>query len=304
MKMPLAVKVPRLFLCLLATAYYLHATESIPDEPDKADKPAADLVIGKEPGQVEDDNGLNMKLVWCPAGKFTMGSPKSETGRQNVEDQVEVTLTKGYWLGKYEVTQSEWKQVMSSEPWKGKDFTKEGSDFPATYVSWDDAMQFCRNLTERERKAGQLPGGWEYSLPTESQWEYACRAGTTTRFSFGDDESKLSEFGWWGGIVGEGNAKSEQYPHSVGRKNPNPRGLYDMHGNVAEWCRDYVAGKLPGGRDPEVTTARASVRIVRGGSWDGDAASCRSAVRGKGSPENRAGARGFRVARTSVQTAK
>ena len=126
-------------------------TDTSPPKPDASDK-----FIGKEAGQVRDDNGLKMKLVWCPPGKFTMGSPKTGSGRMKHEDQVEVTLSQGYWLGKYEVTQSEWKQVMKTEPWNGRDstidgLTKEGADFPASYVSWNNAAKFCRILTKQER---------------------------------------------------------------------------------------------------------------------------------------------------------
>ena len=117
MNMRLAVKSPRLFVCILAAACCLPATESKPDEPDKAATTAVDPMLGKKAGEVRDDNGLKMKLVWCPPGKFTMGSPKSEADRNNDEDQVEVTLTKGFWLGKFEVTRSEWKQMMATEPW-------------------------------------------------------------------------------------------------------------------------------------------------------------------------------------------
>ena len=302
MNVRLAVKSYSLFLCVLVAACSSPATETNPEESHKAE-PVADSILGERAGQVRDDNGLKMKLVRCPPGKFTMGSPKSESGRLNDEDQVEVTLTKGFWVGNYEITQAEWKQVMATEPWKGNDFTKEGDDFPATFVNWEDAMEFCRKLTLQERKGGRLAADWEYTLPTEAQWEYACRAGTSTRFSFGDDESKLSEFGWWGGMVGEGSAKSEQYPHRVGQKKPNPWGLHDMHGNLSEWCRDYYAEKLPGGRDPVVTKS-ASDRGSRGGGWGSDASTCRSASRDGGLPGDRDENFGFRVALSSVQPAK
>jgi formylglycine-generating enzyme required for sulfatase activity len=148
---------------------------------------------------------------------------------------VKVFVTTGYWLGKYEVTQAEWKQLMRTEPWKGKNPTKDGDDSPATYVSWDDAMAFCRKLTEQERQSGRLPSDWEYNLPTEAQWERACRARAQTKFSFGDDASKLGEYAWFNGNAGNAG---EQYAHRVGQKKPNPWGLCDMHGNVWEWCRD------------------------------------------------------------------
>jgi formylglycine-generating enzyme required for sulfatase activity len=143
-------------------------------------------------------------------------------------------------------------------------------------------------------------------LPTEAQREYACRAGTTTAYSFGDDARNLGDYAWWGGIVGDGNAKTQQYPHRVGQKKPNPWGLYDMHGNVWEFCRDAYAEKLPGGTDPLVETGairaydarrgRTWDRVLRGGSWDNDAWGCRSAMRGSYDPVSREFYLGFRVA--------
>ena len=288
-----------LTFCVVAAIALLGTTEPKSDEPGNAPASAADPMSGKKPGDVRDDNGLKMKLVWCPPRNFTMGSPKSEKDRFENEDQVEVTLTKGFWLGKYEVTQSEWKQVMATEFWKGANLTKEGADFPATWVNWPDATEFCRKLTEQERNKGRMPDGWEYTLPTEAQWECACRAGTKTKFSFGDDESKLGEYAWFvvnTSIAGEG------YAHQMGRKKPNPWGLCDMHGNVWEWCRDYYAEKLPGGRDPEVTE-KAYARVLRGGSWRSDVALCRSAYRWP-TPGARDNFIGFRVALSSVQPVK
>jgi len=139
-------------------------------------------------------NTIGMELIEIPAGTFTMGSPVGEKGRQENAEQVTVTLTKPFSLGKTEVTQGQWKQVMGTEPWKSKDFLKADKDYPATYVSWDDATAFCQNLLEIERKAGKLKADEEYRLATEAEWEHACRAATTTAYSFGDDESKLGEY--------------------------------------------------------------------------------------------------------------
>ena len=173
-------------------------------------------------------NSIGIELIEIPAGKFTMGSPETEKDRyDHHEAQVSVTLTKSYGLGKTEVTQGQWKSVMGSEPWDGEDFVKADKECPATHVSWDDATEFCEELTKLEREAGKLKVDEEYRLPTEAQWEYACRAGTTTAFSFGDDESKLGEYAWWGGVdlvaaakgeakAGPGNAAREQYAHKVG----------------------------------------------------------------------------------------
>src|SRR5262249_31689987 len=136
------------------------------------------------------------KLVWCPAGRFIMGSPASESGRHINESQAEVTLTRGFWLGKYVLTQSQWRQVTGAQPWEGNDYVGEGTNVPATHVSWEDAMEFGRELTVREQRTGRLPNGWLYTLPTEAQWEYACRAGSSTAYSFGDDASRLGDYAW------------------------------------------------------------------------------------------------------------
>ncbi len=207
--------------------------------------------------------------------------------------KVQVTLTNGFWLGQTEITQGQWETIMGTTPWKGKDYVKEGSNYPATIVSWEDAIAFCKKLTEQERKAGQLPDDWEYTLPTEAQWEYACRAGTTTVYSFGDDDSKLSDYAWFEDNAGD---IGEEYAHAVETKKPNPWGLSDMHGNVWEWCRDWYQDKLPGGTDPEVT-AEGSFRVNRGGSWINPAGLCRSALRFWYTPSYRNFNLGFRVGR-------
>ena len=256
-------------------------------------KSAGDSLRGKEAGEIRDDNGLKMKIVWCPPGFVRMGDID--------EVPVNAFVTRGYWIGKFEVTQAEWKRVMKSEPWNGKQFMKVADDIPVTWVSWDDSLAFCHKLTEQERQGGRLPAGWEYTLPTEAQWERACRARTETVFSFGDDAAKLGDHAWF-----RANAidAGEQYAHPVGQKKPNPWGLYDMHGNVFEWCRDVYVQKLPGGRDPE-TIGEGSLRMFRGGSWCVDGSYCRSANR-KWTPPQReyvALGVGFRVALCPVTPA-
>ena len=213
---------------VLATAALLRTSETRPDDGNEAASRANDSMLGKEAGQVRNDNGLKMKLVWCPAGQFKMGSPESELEGKNEGPQVEVTITRGFWVGQFELTQGLWESLMGTTPWKGKDGVQEGDDFPATFVNWDDAVQFCDSLTDRERKAGRLAKGWAYVLPTEAQWEYACRAGTTTRFSFGDDALELGDYAWFGRFYGEDGKQAildELYAHEVGLKKPNPRGL-------------------------------------------------------------------------------
>jgi formylglycine-generating enzyme required for sulfatase activity len=238
-------------------------------------------------GRVRDDNGLNLKLVWCPPGHFQMGIAA-----------IDVTLTNGFWLGQNEVTQSQWQRVMQTTPWKGSPNIKEGDEYPATYVSYDDATQFCELLTTEERRAGRLPDDWKYALPTEAQWEYACRAGSNTTFSFGDSASELGQYAWY-----QDNAESigEKYAHLVNQKNSNPWGLNDMHGNVREWCAGYMGSQVAGGTDPEGIESewpKGVNRGYRGGSWGDPASGCTSTLRFRDFPFRRTSTLGFRVART------
>jgi formylglycine-generating enzyme required for sulfatase activity len=312
MKLHLAVKSPRPFFCVLAVGLFLLATKSKTEEPTRDTTSAADRMLGKDAGQVRDDNGLKLKLVWCPPGFVTMEQIELVDGQGNPVDEseapvgnekitpVKAFLTSGYWLGMYEVTQAEWQRLMATEPWKDKPMIKEGDRFPATCVNWDDAMDFCRRFSARERAAGRLPEAWQYTLPTEAQWERACRARTETNYSFGDDEKRLDDFAWF---LDNARNIGDDFIHPVGRKKPNPWGLYDMHGNAWEWCRDYYSTKLPGGRDPDVTTASPR-RSVRGGGFNSAASNSRSAFRGKQTPDNRWPARGFRVALSPVAPAR
>ena len=253
--------------------------------------------VGTKAGEERDDNGLKMKFVWCPPGQFTMGSPESEEGRQVGEDQVQVRLTKGFWIGKYEVTQGEWERVMGTTPWKRQYYVKQGARYAATYVSWEDATEFVAKLTTQERQAGRLPAGWRYTLPTEAQWEYACRAGTQTAYGFDGDATRLSDYAWFGGNA---SGVNEKYAHEVGLQKANACGLHDVHGNVWEWCRDWYDAKLPGGVDAEQTT-QASHRVIRGGSWSALAVLCRTAFRNFVGPGRRSYYLGFRVVRSSEQ---
>src|SRR5579862_5268556 len=227
--------------------------------------------VGTKAGQAREDNGLKMKMVWCPPGSFVMGSPSTEEGRLWDEAEVPVTLSRGFWLGQFELTQGQWQQIMKTTPWSGKIEVEASADYPATYLDRDDAMRFCKMLTEVEHRASRLPLGCKYTLPSEAEWEYACRAGTKTRFSFGRDESNLSSHAWFAGNAWD---TRERYPHKVGLKKPNPWGFYDIHGNVSEWCRDgYLMDKngyplRKGGKDPELPPLNAD-GVSRGGSYDG-----------------------------------
>ena len=231
---------------------------------------------------------FNMDLVKIPAGTFMMGSPVGEKNRENDEGQVPVTLTKPFELGKHQVTQAQWKSVMGTEPWKGQQVIPVYND-PATNVAYFDAVEFCATLTAIERDYEILSADEEYRLPTEAEWEYACRAGTTTAFSFGDDESKLSEYAWF-----SDNTVGEEHAHKVGLNKPNPWGLYDMHGNVWEWCSDWYGEELSSGVDP-VGPEGGSDRVVRGGSFWSFQGDCRSAYRNYRDPSGRGSYLGFRV---------
>ena len=224
-------------------------------------------------------NSIGMELIRIPRGSFMM-----------VEgSKVRVTLSRDFWLGKTEVTRGQWEQVMGTKPWSGS-VDKSDADLPAVNVSWEDATEFCRTLTDRERASGTLQADEIYRLPTEAEWEYACRAGTTTVYSFGDDESMLGDFGWFRGDAG-GNAQP------VGTKKPNPWGLHDMHGNVWEWCSDWYDSALTGGTDP-LGAAGGLVRVLRGGSWRDFPAHCHSTVRSNIVPSSCLINLGFRVARS------
>ncbi|NQV34273.1 MAG: formylglycine-generating enzyme family protein, partial [Phycisphaeraceae bacterium] len=170
---------------------------------------------GAEPGHTIT-NTVGMKLATIPAGTFTMGSPKTEPDRIANETQRQVTFKQGFRIGVTEVTQKQWQQVMGSNP----SFSK-GDDLPVEHITWDEAAEFCQRLSQKEQK--------RYRLPTEAEWEYACRAGTKTAYYTGRDRAALDIAGWY-----RGNSVNQSHP--VGRKKPNPWGLYDMHGNVSEWC--------------------------------------------------------------------
>lgn len=244
--------------------------------------------------EVETTNSIGQTLVVIPPGLFTMGENDAT---------VDVTLTTPFLLGQTEVTQGQWQKVMGTEPWKAKPFTAEAPDVAATFISWDDATTFCTRLTEQERRFETIRRDQEYRLPTEVEWEFACRAGTVTTFSFGDDRSQLGHHAWFGGgwknePIPGGNTAGEMYAHAVQSKRPNPFGLYDTHGNVWEW----VAARHRDDPRPSVLAPqgppRASGRVLRGGSWDFNGSDCRSAVRIENDPSFRDYHRGFRVALT------
>ena len=204
-----------------------------------------------------------------------MGSPADEKDRYPDEGpQTTVTIRHGFWMGKYEVTQAEYLAVMGKNP---SHFTGDETR-PVDSVTWADATEYCAQLTKRERTAGRIAAGLAYRLPTEAEWEYACRAGTKTRFSYGDDPdySQLTDYAWY-----RQNAGFTTHP--VGQKKPNPWGLYDMLGNAWEWCQDWY-GAYPGGTavDPQgpAEPGMNRQRTIRGGDYFNPAQHGRSALRG------------------------
>lgn len=253
------------------------------------------VTVGERAGEQRTYHELRMKFCWCPPGEFQMGSPKDESWRGD-EGQVAVTLTQGFWMGKYEVTQAQYQRVMGANP-----SVYQGPSLPVDSVSWEDAEEFCQKLTDQDRAAGRLEDGWEYRLPTEAQWEYACRAGSTTAYSFGDDATRLGDYAWYGRNSGENQGQVGSHVHPVGQKQPNAWGLHDMYGNVSEWCRDCYQQTLPGGTDPEVARLLDAERVHRGGSWNLPSGNCRSSIRTMGraglpEPAYRNSLLGFRVA--------
>jgi formylglycine-generating enzyme required for sulfatase activity len=224
--------------------------------------------------------GVSMTFCWCPAGDFMMGIPSSEADRVSNEEQVKVTLSKGFWMGKTEVTQAQWLAVMGSNPSNFK-----GTNLPMESLSWNDAQEFLKKidpvLAARDR--------WKTMLPTEAQWEYAARAGESWIYSGGDN---LDEVAWH-----DDNSRSTTNP--VGMKKPNAWGMHDMSGNVREWCRDWYDEKLAGGLDPAGASS-GTARVVRGGSWFINAYDCRVAVRSLNYPSASYNDFGFRVVRSAA----
>jgi formylglycine-generating enzyme required for sulfatase activity len=210
-------------------------------------------------------------MVFLPAGTFTLGSPSDEADRYPDEGpQTAVTISRGFWMGICPVTQQEYQVVTTNNP---SYFTGNLSR-PVEQVSWSDATNYCALLTQRDLASGRIPAGYRYRLPTEAEWEYACRAGTSTRFFYGNDPgyTNLATNAWYGNNGGN-------QTHPTGQKPPNPWGLYDMCGNVWEWCQDWY-GSYPGGSltDPQ-GPATGQLRVLRGGSWYDPGWLCRSACR-------------------------
>ena len=275
----------------------LEHVEKAPSEPRASEQASFQ---GTSAGQQRSVSGV--ELCWCPPGIFLMGSPPSEAGRRPDESQVEVTLTRGFWIGKLEVTQGQWRRVVVEFPDRAPSAEfGEGDDYPAYWVSFLDAERFCSLVTSEAHRTRTLPEDWVFRIPTEAQWEYACRAGTSTATAFGDEvRPDQINFGREPRptSVGVGLRGSER----VGSYRANPWGIHEMHGNVWEWCRDWYHARLPGGRDPDLYDVRGVQnadgtysRVRRGGAWIEPAWACRSACRLRYEPPRSSDHIGFRV---------
>jgi formylglycine-generating enzyme required for sulfatase activity len=244
--------------------------------------------LSRRLGQAEEwSNDLGMKFRLIPGGTFAMGSPAGQ-GSDDEHPQHKVTISRGFSLGVHTVTQGQWQQLMGTTPWQGQSNVKIGETIAATYISWEDSVQFCQRLSARD--------GRRYRLPTEAEWEWSCRAGTTTQYSFGDDEQQLKQYAWYGAgffslLFGSGSAEA------VGQKSANPFGLYDMHGNVYEWCSDwYDSGYYSKSPEQNPTgPASGSSRVLRGGGWSSVPIYLRSCYRYCDAPGNRYYYVGLRV---------
>ena len=253
--------------------------------------PQARSIAGTLAGEERTIAGI--RLCWCPPGRFVMGSPLTETGHRPDEAQVGVTLTKGFWAAKFEVTQGQWQQIVGPFPERSPtDQFGLGDDIPLYWVTYPAAEQFCARATEVAKRSGSLPEGWAFRLPTEAQWEYACRAGTVTATAFGNGlDPSLANFG-----------KNVGRSVPVGRYPANAWNIHDMHGNVWEWCRDWYHAQLPGGVDPDISDVKGVPnrdgtysRVRRGGAWIEDGAYGRSAQRLRYEPDRVSDHIGFRV---------
>jgi formylglycine-generating enzyme required for sulfatase activity len=232
--------------------------------------------VDRQPGKGMT-NSIGMKLVYIQPGEFQMGSNDGEDDEKPLHT---VKISKGFYMGIYEITQEQYQKVMGNNPshFKGED------NLPVETVSWDAAVEFCKKLSQKEGKT--------YRLPTEAEWEYACRAGTTTKFSFGEDESRLGDYAWY-------RQNSGSKTHLVGTLKPNAWGLYDLHGNVWEWCQDWYAtdwySKTPAENPLNESYGDKKKRILRGGGWSYLALNCRVSNRNSSNPFYRLSYFGFRV---------
>ena len=240
--------------------------------------------------RVELPGGASMEFVWIAPGSFVMGSPDSEPWRDNDEGpQHQVTISQGFfWLGKYEITQGQWEALMGTMPWLDQGYVRSNPDHPAVYISWNDVQGLIEKLNAAADEE-------IYRLPTEAEWEYACRAGRITRWSFGDDESQFRDHAWfWDNAWNAGL----YYAQPVGTKSPNPWGLYDMYGNVFEVCRDWYGNYSGDAQIDPTGPASGSTRVLRSSDFITDSRYARSAARNATSLDGRSYSVGARLLKT------
>ncbi|MBA2302463.1 MAG: formylglycine-generating enzyme family protein [Acidobacteria bacterium] len=264
---------------------------------------------GRNAGEERDVDGI--RLCWCPPGRFVMGSSPTETGHRSDEAQTDVTLTKGFWISKFEATQGNWRRVVGEFPdKKPAPHWGAGDELPVYWVNFTESEAFCTALTKRAHASDALAGDWAFRLPTEAQWEYACRAGTSTATSFGNQLGRHHANFAGQPLAGGSDGPALRRASRVGSYPANPWGICDMHGNIFEWCRDWYHARLPGGIDPDLREVQGTPnrdgthsRVRRGGAWDDDGWACRSALRLRYEPERRADHIGFRVVAVQVEAA-
>jgi len=253
-----------------------------------------EVVVSPEPKPVPSTPTLKagdqktfdgIEFVYCPAGSFMMGSPKNEEDREDDELQHKVEISQGFWMGKVPVTQGQWEEVVGEWPEdEPSDDVGKGVNYPAYNTSWEDSQEFIAVLNSRS-------GNSHYRLPTEAEWEYACRATSTGAYCGGNFDGQLRAHGWF-------DENSGYKTHPVGKKVANAWGLHDMHGNVWEWCEDWYGDYSSGSQTDPTGPANGSGRVIRGGGWSNNARHCRSAYRSGGSPGKRYDDLGFRLLRT------
>jgi formylglycine-generating enzyme required for sulfatase activity len=239
-------------------------------------------------------NSIGMKFVLIPKGTFSMGAPESEKWHNGVETLHDVTLTKDFYLAIHEVTQGQYEKVMGTNPSHFRSGVIRESDssvHPVERVSYENAVEFCKRLSDL---SAEQTAGRQYRLPTEAEWEYACRAGSKTAFCFGEEEGDLAEYAWF-------DLNSANQTHPVGKKKANAWGLHDMHGNVLDWCSDRYGDYPDNAVTDPVGSSEGLLRVLRGGSWDSVHALCRSAFRNGNLPKVRFIYNGFRLAITIPQ---
>jgi len=253
-----------------------------------APTPLPEEVVYSLPGLPEDATPL--VLVRIPGGRFSMGrQPDEQDGSSGEIPRHEVTIPADFYLGKFEVTKAQWQAVLGTRPWEGGRYVLDDPDSPAVYITWDDCQSFIAALNRLGRGT--------FRLPSEAEWEYACRAGTSTRFYWGDDPAyaQIGDYAWYFGNTWDAG---ETYAHRVGLKRPNAWGLHDLSGNVWEWCEDdwhdnYSGAPLSG--EAWIDSPRGTERVLRGGYWRIYAGYCRSAFRYYSLPGNSFNSAGMRL---------